>query len=206
MAWTTPRTWVAGEIVTSGLMNTHVRDNLASLQYGLSSTPPASPSDGDHWYTLQDGRVWHFIFDSAADATYPWFFAGGPPLQEQSSTDRGTVGTAIFADPIITCPFAGKYIFDWHNDISASINANTVVQWDTALYDATGGAAVGDTVYEKFQSMTSLQTCIAQNVMVGQLITVATANRQYKLFGHASGWDQNSYQRYMKATPVNIDA
>lgn len=27
MAWTTPRTWVAGEIVTAALMNTHVRDN-----------------------------------------------------------------------------------------------------------------------------------------------------------------------------------
>lgn len=31
MAWTTPRTWVTGEIVTASLMNTHVRDNLNSL-------------------------------------------------------------------------------------------------------------------------------------------------------------------------------
>ena len=28
MAWTAPRTWVAGETVTAALMNTHVRDNL----------------------------------------------------------------------------------------------------------------------------------------------------------------------------------
>lgn len=28
MAWTTPRTWVTGEIVTAALMNLHVRDNL----------------------------------------------------------------------------------------------------------------------------------------------------------------------------------
>ena len=28
MAWTTPRTWVTGEIVTAALLNTHVRDNL----------------------------------------------------------------------------------------------------------------------------------------------------------------------------------
>ena len=28
MAWTAPRTWVAGEIVTAALLNTHVRDNL----------------------------------------------------------------------------------------------------------------------------------------------------------------------------------
>jgi hypothetical protein len=28
MAWTTPRTWTTGEIVTAALMNTHLRDNL----------------------------------------------------------------------------------------------------------------------------------------------------------------------------------
>lgn len=28
MAWTTPRTWVTGEVVTASLMNTHVRDNF----------------------------------------------------------------------------------------------------------------------------------------------------------------------------------
>ena len=32
MAWTTPRTWTAGETVTAALMNTHVRDNTAFLK------------------------------------------------------------------------------------------------------------------------------------------------------------------------------
>lgn len=31
MAWTTPRTWVASEVVTAAIMNTHVRDNLTDL-------------------------------------------------------------------------------------------------------------------------------------------------------------------------------
>lgn len=31
MAWTTPRTWVVGEIATASIMNTHIRDNLAAL-------------------------------------------------------------------------------------------------------------------------------------------------------------------------------
>ncbi len=31
MSWTTPRTWVTGELVTAALMNTHVRDNLIEL-------------------------------------------------------------------------------------------------------------------------------------------------------------------------------
>jgi hypothetical protein len=34
MAWTSPRTWVAGEVVTAALMNTHIRDNLTELRAG----------------------------------------------------------------------------------------------------------------------------------------------------------------------------
>ena len=32
MAWSTPRTWVTGEMVTAALMNTYARDNLVSLR------------------------------------------------------------------------------------------------------------------------------------------------------------------------------
>lgn len=31
MAWTVPRTWVAGELVTAAMMNTHIRDNMNFL-------------------------------------------------------------------------------------------------------------------------------------------------------------------------------
>lgn len=34
MAWTTPRTWVAAELVTAAIGNTHWRDNLAELRAG----------------------------------------------------------------------------------------------------------------------------------------------------------------------------
>ncbi len=46
MAWTNPRTWIVGEIVTAALLNTHVRDNLlavtpagAMLDYGGAAAP-----------------------------------------------------------------------------------------------------------------------------------------------------------------------
>lgn len=32
MAWTAPRTWVTGEVVTAALLNTHMRDNLNFLK------------------------------------------------------------------------------------------------------------------------------------------------------------------------------
>ncbi|CAB4190633.1 hypothetical protein UFOVP1196_80 [uncultured Caudovirales phage] len=37
MAWTTPRTWVSGELVTASMMNTHVRDNLNALTQATST-------------------------------------------------------------------------------------------------------------------------------------------------------------------------
>lgn len=38
MAWTTPRTWAAGELVTASMMNAHVRDNLNMTAPALMTT------------------------------------------------------------------------------------------------------------------------------------------------------------------------
>lgn len=53
MAWTTPRTWVAGEVVTSALMNTHLRDNMnqaigpaATTVSALNTAWGGTPPDG----------------------------------------------------------------------------------------------------------------------------------------------------------------
>lgn len=35
MAWTTPRTWVAGELVTAAMLNTHLRDDLNAVVQAL---------------------------------------------------------------------------------------------------------------------------------------------------------------------------
>ena len=37
MAWTTPRTWVSGELVTASIVNTHIRDNIALLKTNMDS-------------------------------------------------------------------------------------------------------------------------------------------------------------------------
>jgi hypothetical protein len=36
MAWTTPRTWSAGEFVTDSMMNAHVRDNFNTVDHVLA--------------------------------------------------------------------------------------------------------------------------------------------------------------------------
>lgn len=42
MAWTTPRDWTSGELVTHTIMNTHIRDNFEALKLHTHSG-----SDGD---------------------------------------------------------------------------------------------------------------------------------------------------------------
>ncbi len=44
MAWTSPRTWIAGETVTASLLNTHLRDNL------LETAPAKVTAAGDIVY------------------------------------------------------------------------------------------------------------------------------------------------------------
>lgn len=64
MAWTAPRTWVTGELVTASLMNTHVRDNLNYLK---------SQTDAMLGYALQLATATQ---DPADSTTY---FGGGFP-------------------------------------------------------------------------------------------------------------------------------
>lgn len=40
MAWTTPRTWVPGELVTASMMNIHVRDNMNALKAEIALIQP----------------------------------------------------------------------------------------------------------------------------------------------------------------------
>jgi len=38
MAWTTPRTWVTGELVTAAILNSAVRDNLNILKLAINNS------------------------------------------------------------------------------------------------------------------------------------------------------------------------
>lgn len=38
MAWTTPRTWIAGELIKEGDLNAHIRDNENVLKTSIDSS------------------------------------------------------------------------------------------------------------------------------------------------------------------------
>ena len=45
MAWSTPRTWVTGELVTAALLNSYVRDNQNALHDGASDIASLAAND-----------------------------------------------------------------------------------------------------------------------------------------------------------------
>lgn len=62
MAWTTPRTWVAGEVPTAAIMNAHVRDNLNALK-----DPPQAVAQ--NWNTTITTTSTSFVNLTGADVT-----------------------------------------------------------------------------------------------------------------------------------------
>ena len=59
MAWTDPRTWVTGEVVTASLMNTHVRDNLNM------TAPHIVTTAGDIVYATGDSALQRLALGSS---------------------------------------------------------------------------------------------------------------------------------------------
>lgn len=51
MAWTAPRTWVVGELVTAALFNTHLRDNVTFLGAARIATVQAAQTTTSTSYT-----------------------------------------------------------------------------------------------------------------------------------------------------------
>ena len=78
MTWTTPRTWVDGELVTATIMNAHVRDNLRASAPHLvvrksateSVTASTTLQDDDHLVMALGANetwlVWYYLFISQA--------------------------------------------------------------------------------------------------------------------------------------------
>lgn len=65
MAWTSPRTWVAGETVTAAVMNTHVRDNLKAIGDPLTAYGSASSWTASTTNPVLNNGTWDGRFSQA---------------------------------------------------------------------------------------------------------------------------------------------
>lgn len=73
ISWTSPRTWVSGEVVTAALMNTHVRDNLNDLadgSWGVDRAFVLKPSNESVVATTTVQSDDHLLFSVSANAIY----------------------------------------------------------------------------------------------------------------------------------------
>lgn len=117
MAWTTPRTWTAGETVTAALMNTHVRDNEAYL-YAIANNFAPVPAC----------RVYHDANQTIPNANLTVLSFN----KERFDTD--TIHDTSTNNSRLTCKTAGIYL------IEGGVSFNTNGEHDVALNVLLNGA------------------------------------------------------------------
>ena len=134
MAWTTPGTATAGEVLTAAFWNQNVRDNL-NAPFGFGSTLPTSPTDGQYFNYQADaanGVIWTLRYNASSASAYKWEFIGGSPMSRVVMNQEGSVPlvantwTDITTVMTVTTPVAGDYIIRASAQMQvqfASINA-----------------------------------------------------------------------------------
>src|SRR4030095_8765276 len=104
MAWTTPKTWSAGETLTAANFNTHIRDNLnATWRLIARKTADETVSatttlqNDDHlFFTVATSEVWslqyRLLIDTFDDFKCAWTHPGGTvEMRVISESAGGTV-------------------------------------------------------------------------------------------------------------------
>jgi hypothetical protein len=155
VAWTAPRTWVASEVVTAAIMNTHIRDNMLSLGAAWAAYTPVLTATTTN-PTLGNGTLVGAFIQPGGGKTTDFRIV----LTIGSTTTVGS-GTYLFTLPVTPVtsariPVAQVIAFD----TSAAATKNGGAYWvsgssaiaakmdgDTQLNNASPFAwAAGDTI------------------------------------------------------------
>lgn len=171
MAWTTPRTWAAGEVLTAALLNAHLRDNLAALRPAYATTLPASPADGDIAVLVDSLTAptyqWTFRYNAGSSNGDKWEFVGGTPAfatvdTQENMTSGGAIHDLATVGPTFTVPRAGVYL----------------VRWGVNMTPQTGGAFNSTGIAEIWNGTSAqLGTKVCQIANQGAEYAIATEDR-----------------------------
>jgi hypothetical protein len=162
MAFTTPRTWVTGELVTAALLNTYIKDNQTALYAGAMSIASQATNDviiassatqlgrtanlgvasgGTGASTLTDGGV---LLGSGTGAITPMAVladseiivgdGGGDPVAESGATLRTSIGVGTGDSPQFTAIEVGAA----SDTTLARASAGNLTVEGNALYRAGG--------------------------------------------------------------------
>ena len=136
MAWTTPKTWVASELVTASELNEQLRDNLNSLlappefffatasgTFTTSSTTPVSISgDYEQTITTRGGPV--ILFAKGATLYLDIDDTDVPLWRCRSSVANTTDG--FFCAPYKHTPAAGSHTYKLQWEVSNGAETATI--------------------------------------------------------------------------------
>jgi len=136
MAWTTPRTWVTGEVVTASIMNTHIRDNLRYIK-GLDGAVQIDDNIVFPGAQTVDGTdISAHVADADAHFTHKSFLSGWTADKLLKGAGAGNDPTEIDVPSAVT--FTEYYAQDSHTVSTAS----TWEDWDLSAIVGAGAIAV----------------------------------------------------------------
>lgn len=205
MAWTVPRTWVAGETTSATIFNQHVRDNLLFLHDNRVSTLAGLvPVDQDEIVYVADASartLWRLKYYASGAAGRQWEFVGGTPLAAQVDAGEVVPANAAWGDfttiPSLTAPLAGDYTsrfgsrrWDYAGShvtfVAPKYGAGAVSDTDAAASGMTAGGSVGMTGEHSVRTLAA-----ADQVKLQYRQSVATAA-------------ETAYGKYLRLQPVKV--
>lgn len=99
MAWTTPKTWTTGELVTATDLNTHVRDNLSFLKTKVDAGSNRFKCYIATPYITTTSTS--FVDMSTGSLSGTLTTSGNPVLIGASSSWNGDTGTNLYLDVLV---------------------------------------------------------------------------------------------------------
>lgn len=166
MAWTAPRTWVAGEVPTAAMMNAHIRDNLLAIGqhtyvFKAADTSRVSTAtlaaDPDLTFAVGSGETWLWeavvaFTDASAGVADIKFAANGPantggfwtiPNAQWGVSDTLTLSTAPPYDGSTAVSIGGAAaarVVLIRGSIAASSAGSVAVYWAQVASNASAVA------------------------------------------------------------------
>lgn len=104
MTWTTPKTWVTGEPLTAGDLNTHLRDNLNALK-----TPPTAHVEPDEAadFSASPGGNWVEVDATGDELTLTITTTGGDVLVHFHGGVSSSTAQSVYMDVAVDGARAG---------------------------------------------------------------------------------------------------
>lgn len=156
MAWTAPRTWVTGEVITSAIMNQHIRDNF------LETAPAKAQAAGDIFYATGPNAITRLPIAAedgyvltTSSGNLAWSAVAFSPLVFGSGKDG-----SVTLDGTVTVPWASKSgnIYTLTRDVellNLTINSGITLQVNGYRILARGTITINNGIIESLPGSTS---------------------------------------------------